>query len=68
MLYWIYWMISTLIYIIGGFAIHNLHRRIERFQQLLIENLKCAIRAMGGEVTEEEEYIRILYNKRGEDE
>ena len=63
----IHWMIIILIYIIGVAVINNRHRRIERFQQLTIEVLKNAIMEMGGEVTEKEGHITILYNERGED-
>ena len=68
MIGFIYWMIITLIYIIGVAVINNRHRRIERFQQLTIEVLKNAIMAMGGEVTEKEGRVTILYKERGEDE
>lgn len=64
----IYWMIVTLISIIGVVVVHNQHRRIERLQQHMIEGLKHAIRAMGGEITEEQGQLTIQYHERGEDE
>jgi predicted GNAT family N-acyltransferase len=64
----IYWTIITFIYIIGVVVVHNQHRKYERSQQLLIEVLKCAIRDMGGEITEEQGQLTIQYHERGEDE